>query len=86
MDTWFYLLYIQHSLFFLNPFEIYKVKFLIVIIVSEIVTPANTATSTTDKPKDEKKPNESTVDLTLSDSDDDEPLAKRRAINPKPGK
>ncbi|KAJ8962688.1 hypothetical protein NQ318_001085 [Aromia moschata] len=49
----------------------------------------NTATSSTDKPKEEEKPAEKkkdVVDLTLSDSDDDEPLAKRRAPNPKPGK
>ncbi|XP_018575929.1 E3 SUMO-protein ligase PIAS2 [Anoplophora glabripennis] len=47
----------------------------------------NTATSSTDKPKQEEKTPEKkkdVVDLTLSDSDDDEPLAKRRAVNPKP--
>ncbi|KAJ8977311.1 hypothetical protein NQ317_009329 [Molorchus minor] len=47
----------------------------------------NTASSSTDKPKDEEKPTEKkkdVVDLTLSDSDDDEPLAKRKALNPKP--
>lgn len=47
----------------------------------------NTATSSTDKPKQEEKAPEKkkdVVDLTLSDSDDDEPLAKRRAVNPKP--
>ncbi|KAJ8924331.1 hypothetical protein NQ315_007127, partial [Exocentrus adspersus] len=47
----------------------------------------NPATSSTDKPKQDEKPVEKkkeVVDLTLSDSDDDEPLAKRRAVNPKP--
>ncbi|KAJ8929929.1 hypothetical protein NQ314_017338 [Rhamnusium bicolor] len=47
----------------------------------------NTATSSTDKSKEEEKPpgkKKDVVDLTLSDSDDDEPLAKRRAVNPKP--
>ncbi|CAH1962095.1 unnamed protein product [Acanthoscelides obtectus] len=53
----------------------------------EIVNPSNgnnTATSTTDKTKDAEPKKADTVDLTLSDSDDDEPLAKRRALNPKP--
>lgn len=46
------------------------------------------ASSTTDnKPKEDAKPikQKEVVDLTLSESDDDEPLAKRRQIsNPKP--
>lgn len=58
---------------------------------TEIVTPTTTETATLvdtktkieDKPPEKKK---EVVDLTLSDSDDDEPLAKRRAVNPKPGK
>nr|CAI5835541.1 unnamed protein product [Callosobruchus analis] len=53
----------------------------------EIVNPSNgnnTATSTTDKTKEAQPKKADTVDLTLSDSDDDEPLAKRRALNPKP--
>lgn len=49
-------------------------------VVSGSSAPA--ATSSTDKSKDSKK---EVVDLTLSDSDDDEPLAKRRSVaNPKP--
>lgn len=44
------------------------------------------ASSTTDKPKEENKnKHKEIVDLTLSESDDDEPLAKRRQVgNPKP--
>ncbi|CAH0551487.1 unnamed protein product [Brassicogethes aeneus] len=41
-----------------------------------------------EEPVEKKEPTElpkkDVVDLTLSDSDDDEPLAKRRAVNPKP--
>lgn len=54
------------------------------------MTPTTTQTPTQDiKTKIEEKPPEKkkdVVDLTLSDSDDDEPLAKRRAVNPTPGK
>jgi hypothetical protein len=49
----------------------------------ELVSSGITATSSTDKAKDEK-PKDKVVDLTCSDSDDDEPLAKRRVVNPKP--
>lgn len=51
----------------------------------EVVSSGN-ATSSTDKPKSDSKKERDIVDLTLSDSDDDEPLAKRRNIstNPKP--
>lgn len=45
------------------------------------------ASSTTDKPKEDggKSKQKEVVDLTLSESDDDEPLAKRRQVsNPKP--
>ncbi|XP_060536141.1 E3 SUMO-protein ligase PIAS2 isoform X2 [Cylas formicarius] len=48
----------------------------------EIVSSNSTASSTTDKPKLPEKKRE-VVDLTLSDSDDDEPLAKRKPP-PKP--
>lgn len=52
-----------------------------------VVTPGQSATSTTDKENSKEetsKKEKSVVDLTISDSDDDEPLAKRRATNPKP--
>jgi hypothetical protein len=49
----------------------------------ELVSSGITATSSTDKAKDEK-PKDKVVDLTCSDSDDDEPWAKRRVVNPKP--
>lgn len=54
-------------------------------VVSGSSVPA--ATSSTDKEKTEKEKckEKEVVDLTLSDSDDDEPLAKRRNLsNPKP--
>nr|XP_023024642.1 E3 SUMO-protein ligase PIAS3 [Leptinotarsa decemlineata] len=57
----------------------------------EIVTNSATSSLVAEKPKEAEKeapkPEEKKkdiVDLTISDSDDDEPLAKRRAINPKP--
>lgn len=57
---------------------------------TEIVTPITTQSPQDVKTKLEEKPPEKkkdVVDLTISDSDDDdEPLAKRRAVNPKPGK
>lgn len=61
------------------------------IFKTEIITPSTTQTtpSLDIKTKVEEKPPEKkkeVVDLTISDSDDDEPLAKRRAVNPKPGK
>ncbi|XP_018330903.1 E3 SUMO-protein ligase PIAS2 [Agrilus planipennis] len=40
--------------------------------------------TSTDKAKEETPKKNDVVDLTVSDSDDDEPLAKRRAVNPKP--
>lgn len=52
-------------------------------------TTQNSTTTTDVKPKTEEKPLEKkkdVVDLTASDSEDEEPLAKRRAVNPKPGK
>ncbi|KAJ3659980.1 hypothetical protein Zmor_011640 [Zophobas morio] len=49
----------------------------------KVVSSGTTATSSTDKTKEEKS-KEKVVDLTCSDSDDDEPLAKRRVVNPKP--
>jgi hypothetical protein len=52
-------------------------------LFAELVSSGITATSSTDKAKDEK-PKDKVVDLTCSDSDDDEPLAKRRVVNPKP--
>lgn len=43
------------------------------------------SSSGNEKAKEDAPPKEKeVVDLTISDSDDDEPLAKRRAINPKP--
>lgn len=50
---------------------------------SELVSSGPTATSSTDNNK-EIDHNKTIVDLTCSDSDDDEPLAKRRMVNPKP--
>ncbi|KAL3285902.1 hypothetical protein HHI36_000421 [Cryptolaemus montrouzieri] len=52
----------------------------------EYVSSNVTTTSTAEPPKEKKEelPKKDVVDLTLSESDDDEPLAKRRAINPKP--
>lgn len=44
----------------------------------------NVTTSTEPNKELKEEPKKDIVDLTLSDSDDDEPLAKRRAINPKP--
>ncbi|XP_044263413.1 E3 SUMO-protein ligase PIAS2 [Tribolium madens] len=52
-------------------------------IIGDDIELVTTATSSTDKTKDEKT-KEKIVDLTCSDSDDDEPLAKRRVLNPKP--
>lgn len=65
------------------------------MFVLEIVS--TNASSSTDKVKkeepsdnktislvDDKSSKKDIVDLTLSDSDDDEPLAKRRVPNPKP--
>ncbi|KAI4467888.1 zinc finger miz domain-containing protein [Holotrichia oblita] len=52
-----------------------------------VVALGQSATSTTDKENSTEecsKKEKSVVDLTISDSDDDEPLAKRRATNPKP--
>lgn len=46
------------------------------------MTSNNTASSSTDKKNGESK--DAVVDLTLSDSDDDQPLAKRRAVNQTP--
>ncbi|XP_031337137.1 E3 SUMO-protein ligase PIAS4 isoform X2 [Photinus pyralis] len=58
-------------------------------VVSSVTNPVESSSTNnnTEKPKDETaapKPNEVLVDLTCSDSEDDEPLAKRRALNPKP--
>ncbi|XP_044744870.1 E3 SUMO-protein ligase PIAS2 isoform X2 [Coccinella septempunctata] len=51
----------------------------------EYVSSNVTTTSSTEPVKELKEePKKDVVDLTLSDSDDDEPLAKRRAVNPKP--
>lgn len=50
----------------------------------EIISSGITATSSTDTKEEEKSKNKTVVDLTFSDSDDDEPLAKRRIVNPKP--
>lgn len=47
------------------------------------MTSNNTASSSTDKKNGDAK-NATVVDLTLSDSDDDQPLAKRRAVNQTP--
>lgn len=47
-----------------------------------MVSSGTTATSSSDKRDDKFK--DKVVDLTCSDSDDDEPLAKRRVVNPKP--
>lgn len=46
-------------------------------------SPPELKTKLEEKPPEKKK---DVVDLTISDSEDDEPLAKRRAVNPKPGK
>lgn len=66
---------------------------------AEVVTSAKVEATSTEKAQDEPPalvpsvtptvaaaaPNKSVVDLTVSDSDDDEPLAKRRPpANPKP--
>ncbi|KAK9875244.1 hypothetical protein WA026_007638 [Henosepilachna vigintioctopunctata] len=51
----------------------------------EYVSSNVTTTSVTEPAKEKKdEPKKDVVDLTLSDSEDDEPLAKRRALNPKP--
>ncbi|XP_017770658.1 PREDICTED: E3 SUMO-protein ligase PIAS1-like, partial [Nicrophorus vespilloides] len=64
----------------------------------EVITPGNATSTTTERTEKteadaaatsaESAPvplkEKSVVDLTLSDSEDDEPLAKRRALNPKP--
>ncbi|XP_045461098.1 E3 SUMO-protein ligase PIAS2 isoform X3 [Harmonia axyridis] len=55
-------------------------------IINDDVEYVSTNVTTSTEPNKELKeePKKDIVDLTLSDSDDDEPLAKRRAINPKP--
>ncbi|KAK5648410.1 hypothetical protein RI129_003309 [Pyrocoelia pectoralis] len=54
-------------------------------VVSSVSNPVESS-SNNEKSKEETAPkeNEIMVDLTASDSEDDEPLAKRRALNPKP--
>lgn len=55
------------------------------LLFSEYVSSNVTTTSSTETVKELKdEPKKDVVDLTVSDSDDDEPLAKRRALNPKP--
>ncbi|XP_019866562.1 E3 SUMO-protein ligase PIAS2 isoform X2 [Aethina tumida] len=67
------------------------------IITDDVEIVSTNASSSTDKVKkeepsdnktislvDDKNSKKDVVDLTLSDSDDDEPLAKRRVPNPKP--
>ncbi|KAF2896135.1 hypothetical protein ILUMI_10048 [Ignelater luminosus] len=59
-------------------------------VVSSATTNNNQVeSSSTEKPKEDSTAaapakEKDVVDLTISDSDDDEPLAKRRALNPKP--